>query len=324
MTEASDREAGIRPSSEPGREQPGSQRREREATPDVRWAAVVVNYQSGPLLADCVQSILADDSAGPVELVVVDNASRDDSIATLHEQYPDVRVVHAPGNVGYARAANLGAASTRAPIVAVLNADLTVVSGTAKALVTRVEEDERVGAAGPRIHNLDGSDYPSARREPSVLDAAGHGLLGVWWPRNPFTVRYRQLDADPAQARTADWLSGSAIWFRRDALDDIGGWDERFFMYMEDVDVCWRLRRAGWVMAYEPGGVVVHVQGAVTRRTPYRMLFEHHRSAWRFARKRFTGVRAVLLPFAAVYLAGRTVMTMAEHAWRAFRPERGG
>jgi N-acetylglucosaminyl-diphospho-decaprenol L-rhamnosyltransferase len=86
---------------------------------------------------------------------------------------------------------------------------------------------------------------------------------------------------------------------------------------MEDMDLCWRLRGAGWRIAYEPAGAITHVQGAVTRRRPYRMLFEHHRSAWRFARRRFTGVKILLLPFAAVYLAFRGGLAMAEQAWRA-------
>jgi N-acetylglucosaminyl-diphospho-decaprenol L-rhamnosyltransferase len=111
------------------------------------------------------------------------------------------------------------------------------------------------------------------------------------------------------------------MWFRRDALDEVGGWDERYFMYLEDVDLCWRLRGAGWEITYEPAGVVDHVQGASTARTPYRMLAEHHRSAWRFARRRFTGARVLLLPFAAVYLGARGVLAMAAHAWRARRIE---
>jgi N-acetylglucosaminyl-diphospho-decaprenol L-rhamnosyltransferase len=115
-------------------------------------------------------------------------------------------------------------------------------------------------------------------------------------------------------------VSGAAIWLRRDALDVVGGWDERYFMYMEDLDLCRRIRAAGFHVAYEPAGAVTHVQGASTSRTPYRMLLEHHRSAWRFARGRFTGAGAVLLPFAAVYLAGRCALAMAEHAWHAARP----
>jgi N-acetylglucosaminyl-diphospho-decaprenol L-rhamnosyltransferase len=291
------------------------------------WAAVVVNFNAGPLLVDCVRSLVDDVSAGPVELVVVDNGSSDGSVEALHAAIPEARVVHSPGNVGYARAANLGAAATRAPIVAVCNADLTVEPGTAAAMVAGFTDHSRVGACGPRIRNEDGTDYPSARQVPSLPVAVGHGALGMWWPRNRFTVRYRELDADPAHARDVDWVSGAAIWLRRDALDAVGGWDERYFMYMEDLDLCWRMRGAGWRVVYEPGGSVVHVQGASTSRRPYRMLLEHHRSAWRFAQRRFTGVRALLLPFAAVYLGLRAVATMVEHAVRArsmtIRPARG-
>ena len=108
-----------------------------------RWAAVVVNYEAGPLLEECVRSVLADDSAGPVELVVVDNGSRDGSVAALAARAPDVQVIRAPGNVGYARAANLGTAATRAPLVAVLNADTRLEPGTAGALVRTLDADAR-------------------------------------------------------------------------------------------------------------------------------------------------------------------------------------
>jgi N-acetylglucosaminyl-diphospho-decaprenol L-rhamnosyltransferase len=289
-----------------------------------RWAAVIVNYEAGALLVDCVRSVLDDVSAGAVELVVVDNASQDASIATLRAAFPDVRVVHAPGNVGYARAANLGIAATYAPIVAVLNADLTVSPGSASALVGRLEHDTSVGVVGPRVLNTDGSDYPTARTLPSVGVAVGHGLLGLFWPSNPFTTRYRLLDADPSHPRTVDTLSGCAMWLRRDALDAVGAWDERYFMYMEDTDLCWRLRRDGWRVDYEPAGRVTHVQGASTSRRPYRMLLEHHRSAWRFARRRFQGPRVVLLPFAAIYLGFRAVLAFGEHAWRANQAARRG
>ncbi len=281
------------------------------------WAAVVVNDRAGSLLAECVESLLADTSAGPVELVVVDNDSTDGSVAELRRVVPEARVVVAPGNVGYARAANLGIATTHASIVAVFNPDLTVETGSAKAMLARFDEEPTLGACGPRIRNLDGSDYPSARRVPSLPVAIAHGLFGLWWRTNPFTARYRELAADPAQPRTVDWVSGAAIWLRRDALDAIGGWDEQYFMYMEDLDLCWRLGRSGWKVGYEPAAAVVHVQGASTSRKPDRMLVEHHLSAWRYARRRFRGPRVVLLPFAAVYLGFRALLAMAEHAWSA-------
>jgi N-acetylglucosaminyl-diphospho-decaprenol L-rhamnosyltransferase len=287
-----------------------------------RWAAVVVNFESGPLLGACVRSLLSDTSAGAAELVVVDNGSHDDSIAELEATHPGVRVVHSPGNVGYARAANLGTAVTQAPIVAVINPDTIVEPGAAVALVARLERESRLAACGPRLRNPDGSDYPSARSLPSIPVAIGHGLLGLWWPKNRFTARYRQLDADPGLPRLVDWVSGAAIWLRRSALDEVGGWDERYFMYLEDTDLCWRLRRAGWEIAYEPGGIVVHVQGASASRRPYRMLLEHHRSAWRFARARLTGPRAVLLPFAFVFFSVRALLAMTDHAWRSSRSPR--
>jgi GT2 family glycosyltransferase len=283
------------------------------------WAAVVVNFEAGPLLSACVRSVLADTSAGPVELVVVDNGSRDGSIDDLLAAMPDVRIVRAPGNVGYARAANLGAAATRAPIVAVLNPDTVLEPGTARSLRDRLLDEPRLGACGPRLRNLDGTDYPTGRTFPSIPVAVGHGLLGLWWARNPFTVRYRQLDADPGVPRLVDWVSGAAIWLRRAALDQVGGWDERYFMYVEDTDLCWRLHRAGWEVAYEPSAVVVHAQGASASRHPYRMLVEHHRSAWRFAHARLTGSRAVLRPLAACYFALRAVLAMGAHALRSSR-----
>ena len=104
------------------------------------------------------------------------------------------------------------------------------------------------------------------------------------------------------------------MWLRRAALDTVDGWDERYFMYVEDVDLCWRLRRAGWRIAYEPGGTVVHVHGASTDRHPYRMIVAHHRSLLRFAARRWHGCRRVLLVPATLYLVLRAVVSAAARA----------
>ena len=284
-----------------------------------RWAAVVINYEAGPLLTDAVRSVLAESSAGPVEVVVVDNGSHDGSIDQLLRAFPDVQVIASPGNVGYARAANLGIAATRAPVVAVLNPDTKLEQGTASAMLARLDTQPRVAACGPRVKNPDGTDYPSARVVPSLWVGFMHAVLAPFRPDNKYTARYHQRSADPSRPRVVDWLSGSAIFLRRSALDAIGGWDEDYFMYFEDVDLCWRLRRAGWEVAYEPGGVVWHVQGASTARRPYRMLVEHHRSAWRFAQRRMTGPRVVLLPFVAVLLVARAAVVCARQFWAASR-----
>jgi N-acetylglucosaminyl-diphospho-decaprenol L-rhamnosyltransferase len=283
--------------------------------PSGSWAAVVVNYEAGPLLLDCVQSLLADTSAGAApDVVVVDNGSRDGSVATLRAAVPSVHIVDAGTNLGYAAAANRGIAATEAAVVAVCNPDAKVEPGTARALIDRLETEPDLGAVGPAVFEPDGSRYPSARQVPSTGDAVAHALLGKAWPRNPFTRRYRELDADPDQPREVDWVSGAAVWLRRSALDTIDGWDERYFMYVEDVDLCWRLRQAGWRIGYEPGGTVVHIKGASTDRHPYRMIATHHRSLLRFAARRWRGWRRVLLVPAALFLGLRAAVSALARA----------
>jgi N-acetylglucosaminyl-diphospho-decaprenol L-rhamnosyltransferase len=284
------------------------------------WAAVVVNYNAGDVLHACVRSVLDDPSGGRVELVVVDNDSTDGSTAALERMGPEVMVIAAGANLGYARAANLGIAATRAPVVAVLNPDTVLRPGTAGAMLARLAAEPGVGAAGPQLRNPDGSVYPSARTVPSLFGAVGHGFLHFFWPDNRFSRRYLQTAADPTRARDVDWVSGAAVWLRRQALDEVGGWDERYFMYVEDVDLCWRLGRAGWRVAYEPAGVVEHVVGVSTGSTPYRMIAEHHRSLLRFASRRFTGARRLLLPPAAAFLGLRALLAMAHHRARSGRP----
>ena len=185
---------------------------------------------------------------------MVDNGSHDGSVAALAREFPSVRVVTLATNLGYAGGVNRG------------------VAATARARRRGVERRRR-GRAGhgggdagadrrrarPRRGGPGRSGTPTApstRRPapiPSPGDAVGHALLGLVRPSNRFTRRYRQLDVDPARPRDVEWLSGAALWLRRSALESVGGWDEHYFMYMEDVDLCWRLRRLGWRVAYEPG-----------------------------------------------------------------------
>ena len=250
----------------------------------------------------------------------------DGSVAALRAVLPDVRVITPGHNLGYAAAANVGIAATTAPVVAVCNPDLDVAPGTAAAMVARLDAEPDLAALGPRIDNPDGTLYPSARRDPGLGDALGHALFGLLAPGNRFTRRYRQLDVDPTRARDVDWASGAMLFLRRSALTSVGGWDERYFMYMEDVDLCWRLRRLGWRVGFEPAGRAVHVQGASTDRTPYRMIAEHHRSAFRFAERRWHGPRRLLLLPAAVFLAVRAGLEIGARALgsRPVRPRVSG
>ena len=276
-------------------------------------AAVIVNYNVRDHLLSCVRS-LRDEGVG--EIVVVDNESRDGSGPALAAADPGARFLPAGANLGFGRAANRGVAATGASRVLILNPDAVVEPGCVKALLAALDGDDELAVVGPGVDNPDGTRYPSARRFPDLGVAVGHAFLGLVRPDNRFTHRYRMLDRDPDTAGDVDWVSGTCMLVRRAAFDAVGGFDDAYFMYVEDVDLCWRLRRAGWRVGYEPAAGVVHTVGASSERAPYRMIVAHHRSLLRFAVRSTTGPRRLLLPLVAVGLAVRTVLAWAQRAWR--------
>jgi N-acetylglucosaminyl-diphospho-decaprenol L-rhamnosyltransferase len=149
-----------------------------------------------------------------------------------------------------------------------------------------------------------------------MVDAAGHAVFGLLFPDNPFTRRYRSNRSSPDAPSEADWVSGACFLVRRSAFEELGGFDEAYFMFAEDMDLCWRAHQAGWGVGHQPAASVTHVQGLSTRRHPYRMLVAHHRSALRFARRSTQGWRRVALPLAALVLGGRLVVSVVAVAVR--------
>lgn len=272
-------------------------------------AAVVVNYNARDHLERCLASLSAE---GVSPVVVVDNGSIDGSRQVV--EAAGAHWLESGGNVGYGRAANLGASDSRVAgsgYLLICNPDLDVVPGCVAVLLDSLAADASLGIVGPRLSNPDGSLYPSARTFPDLVDAMGHGLLGMVAPGNRFTRRYRLLDWDHREQASVDWVSGACFLIRREAWDAVGGFDPSYFMYMEDVDLCWRLGRAGWRVSYQPGAEVVHTQGVSADQHPYRMLAAHHLSMWRFARRTSTGARRAALPLVVVGLAGRLLVAGA-------------
>ena len=268
-----------------------------------RVAAVVVSYNTRDHLRVCLGSLSA---AGVGRVVVVDNGSTDGSQSVA--EAAGAAWLPTGSNLGYGRAANRGAAhpvAAGAEYLLVCNCDLDLAPEAVTTLVGSLDGEPQVGAVGPRLVNPDGSLYPSARTFPDLVDAMGHGLFGLVAPGNRFTRRYRLLDWDHGQAVDVDWVSGACFLARRKAWDAVGGFDETYFMYMEDVDLCWRLGRAGWRVRYEPAAEVLHVQGVSADQHPYRMLAAHHHSMWTFARRSTVGARRLALPVVAIGLAGR-------------------
>lgn len=257
---------------------------DQTATP-VRVAAVIVNHDTRDELLGCLETVRP---GGADEVVVVDSGSSDGSAAAVRAAHPDVEVLELT-NVGYGRAANAGVARTRAPVVVVANADTRFGAGSMSRLAAAIEADPEVAAAGPRVRYPDGRLQASARRSPSLAQAVGHALLGLWWPGNRWTRAYRMLDEDPSLPRDVDWLSGCALGLRRDAFVAVGGFDPGYFMYVEDVDLGLRLRRAGWRLRYSPEAEVVHRVGASTGGRRSAMVVAHARSLDRFYVRAYEG-----------------------------------
>ena len=274
-------------------------------------AAVVVNYNTKDHLIECVRSLRAD---GVADVVVVDNASTDGSGAALAADDPHAVFLPTGANLGFGTAANRGVAATTAPYVVILNPDAVVRRGAVETLAAALDGDEGLAVVGPRVDNPDGSLYPSARRFPDLAVAAGHAFVGLVRPANRFTRRYRMLDADRSLPGPVDWVSGTCMLARRSAFDAVGGFDEGYFMYVEDVDLCWRFWQAGWRVGYEPAARVTHTVGASSELAPYRMIAAHHRSLLRFAAKTTTGARRALLPVVAAGLGVRTALACAQRA----------
>jgi N-acetylglucosaminyl-diphospho-decaprenol L-rhamnosyltransferase len=276
-------------------------------------SVVIVNYESGSTLARCVQG-WSDE--GPTGLVVVDNGSTDGSVDQVSGQFPEVEILRPGRNLGYGAAANRGVAATDTRWVLVGNPDLEVHPGALAILAATLSADPGCALVGPLIRTPAGDRYPSARQFPSLVDAAGHAALGIIAPHNRFTRTYQQshLDSQGTATSIVDWVSGACFLVRRDAFEQVGGFDEAYFMYAEDVDLCWRLGRAGWRVAYAPDAEVTHLQGVSTDRHPYRMILEHHRSLLRFAGRSTSGWRQLLLPVVAVGIGFRVAVAMVAQA----------
>jgi N-acetylglucosaminyl-diphospho-decaprenol L-rhamnosyltransferase len=277
-------------------------------------AAVVVDHDGGPLLEGCVRSILDD---GASSVVVVENGAPGSTAAALddllEQRPPRVRIVRPGSNVGFGAGVNRGLAALAGAVppaewVLVSNSDLVVHCGALSALSSELESRPAWAIVGPRLFTETGEVYPSVRNFPSFTDAAGHALLALFKPDNPFTRRYKPEPPEGDRVTEAGWVSGSCFLARRAALEELGGFDEAYFMYAEDMDLCWRAHHAGWGVGFAGTAAVTHVQGVSTARHPYQMMVAHHRSALRFTFRTTTGWRRVALPLAVLVLGARMAM----------------
>lgn len=226
-----------------------------------RVAIVIVNWNTRDLVLECLESLERQLPADTYEAIVVDNASADDSVAAIRARFPGVQVLPSDENLGFGRANNLGVAHTHAPWVLFLNSDAFLIDDSLLELLDRVEGDASVGAVGARVLNHDRTLQDSAKgARPTLASAAASFLaprgLAEWrgWPRI-------WDDRDHPEPVEVDWVTGAFLLMPRPLLLELDGFDPRFFMYCEDMDLCLRARARGRQVRYDPRATVVHYRG---------------------------------------------------------------
>jgi len=265
-------------------------------------AAVIVDFHAGPALDDCVDSLRAN---GVTDIVVVENGEEGSTLPSLSGQH--VVLVVPKLNLGYGRGVNRGvAAAPGRRYLLVSNPDVVVHQGAVAALVAFLDAHPNVAVVGPQIVRPDGSVYPSQRVFPNFWLAGLHALLAPLWPGNPFTLRYRS----PRRDGSVDWVSGAFFLARRDCFEEVGGFDERYFMFAEDMALCWQMRAHGHDVAATPDALVTHIEGVSRARASRAMLIAHHRSAMRFEWQTASGWRRVLAAIATLVLGLRLCVVL--------------
>lgn len=221
---------------------------------------IIVNYKSARLARNCIQSIIESDTAGlSFEIIVVDNASNDGIASVLKEYFSDITLVESSVNRGYGAAANLGIERARGDFLVVLNPDTRLLDASIKTLYDFMVRNSRVGLIGPQLMNPDGSLQHTRCRYPQFLMPVYRRTPLQRMPAVAKKIdRFLTKDLPYDQSMPADWLFGAVLALRREVVERIGGFDERFFLAFEDTDLCRRVREGGWEVWYCAESTVIH------------------------------------------------------------------
>ncbi len=262
---------------------------------------MIVSFRSQDLLGRCLDSLQAHPAPGGMTVTVVDNASGDGTAEMVSREYPEVRLLAQAVNIGFGAATNRGAAGGEAPYILALNPDAAVEADTLATLVELMEAHPDAGCSGCALYQEDGTfDHASRRGFPTPLSALGH-FTGIG--RRLSGGRLAAYRATEVERGEVDAVNGAFMLLRRSAFEEIRGFDEAYWMYMEDLDLNWRLREAGWKTLYEPSVRAVHTKGGTTGgRRSARLRIAFHRGMGRFYRNHYSTSRSA--PFNALIYLG--------------------
>lgn len=269
----------------------------------------IVSYNSLDFLEECLWSIFKNPPAAGYEIIVVDNASDDGTSEFLKKNYPEITLILNSKNIGFAAANNKAIKNSDSRYVILMNSDCEVYEKSLDNLIEFMDSNPDAGIAGPKIINSDGTIQLSCRKFPSIFNAAAHTMLGDIFPNNPFSKRYKLAGISRDNPSRVDWVSGSCMIIRRKALKDTGILDEKYFMYVEDVDICYRMWQKNWAVYYCPlAEVMHHIGGSVGsgRIRKIKSSFRMQRSVFYFFWKNYRkNWRIILIPLLVLILGFR-------------------
>jgi len=248
----------------------------------------IPTLQAQTLLRDCLQSIEANTHTTQHEIIVVDNNSQDGTVEMLRSEFPSVCLIVNETNLGFAQPVNQAIRQSQGRYILLLNNDTLVLEHALDQLVAFADAHPAIGICGPKVLNRDGSLQKQCRRSfatPWDLFCYFSGLSTIF-PKSSLFARYLMTYKGENEIHSVDAISGSCMLIRREVLDQIGLFDERFFAYQEDADFCFRAKRAGWQIYYYPPAQIIHYAShGGSRVNPYRSIFEWHRSYFLYYRK---------------------------------------
>lgn len=252
--------------------------------PDI--SAIVISYDGSRFISQCLSTLLADLRGSDHEVIVIDNASSDDTVSIIEDDFPSVRVIVNELNIGFAPAVNIGFREGRGRYYLILNQDLRFRPGAIPVLYERAERDLTIGMIGPRFVDFEGRLQHSARALPRYRHVWYRLLLlDRLFSRSREFGGWQMGWFDHAHERLVDQPMGAVMLIPRRVVEQVGEMDESFPLYMNDVDYCRRIARAGYGLLYCPEAAVEHYVGGSTERRPYRSIVESHRSMYRYFRK---------------------------------------
>lgn len=254
-----------------------------------KTSIVIVNYRVKDLLKECLNSVLSSKDKMDNEIIVIDNNSEDGSVELLKREFPQVRLIENHQNRGFSFACNQGIKKSSGRYILFLNPDtIFPVTGFEK-MIDFMDSIAKAGICGPKMVDPQGNLLYSCRSFPTFLTSisSSQSLLERLFPKNPLSRRYLLKDLNHSQIQEVDWVSGSCLLAKKEMLDQVGFLDEDFFIYAEDVDLCYRSRKADWRVFYFPGVTFVHQVGQSTSQDRLKSQLEHHKSMWIFYKKHF-------------------------------------